>query len=133
MRTLQKNADITNTKYKSYGSTSRKKKHENWSRSVHRIAYAKERQGVTVYRLVNGTRWYKPWELQQVTQVIKLEVPKQKLPKSRDVQKKIADVKSKVPTYRKTKHSRMLESDLTDYWKVERKRRRARVNYSGME
>lgn len=130
VRFQKKNADIMNGFYKSYGSTSRKPKHENWSHSTPKIIEKKTVRGTKLYKLENETKWRKGWTLQKVTKVRTLEVPKEKLKKSLDVRRKIAEITQKKPKVRVEKQMKALEPDLGSYWKpVTGRRRRKRVHY----
>jgi hypothetical protein len=116
--------------YKSYGSTSRKPKHENWSRQLLKIIKKKVVRGTKLYKLQGETKWRKGWTLQKCTKVRKLEIPKKKLKKAPSVVRKIAEIKRKKPKVRVEKQMKQLEPDLGSYWKpVTGRRRRKRVYY----
>ena len=116
--------------YKSYGGTSRKPKHENWSRTTPKIIEKKVVRGTRLYKLEGETKWRKGWTLQKVTEVRKLQVPKEKLKKAPSLTRKIAEIKRKKPKIRVEKQMKNLEPDLGSYWKpVSGRRRRKRVHY----
>jgi hypothetical protein len=130
VRFQKKNADTLNGFYKSYGSTSRKPKHENWSRQLLKIIKKKVVRGTKLYKLQGETKWRKGWTLQKCTKVRKLEIPKKKLKKAPSVVRKIAEIKLKKPKVRVEKQMKQLEPDLGSYWKpVTGRRRRKRVHY----
>ena len=138
VRFQKKNADPLNGFYKSYGATSRKPKHENWSRTTPKIAEKKYVRGLPLYKLEGETKWRKGWHLQKVNEVRKLVRPKEKLKKQPDVQKKIAEIKAKKPKVRREKDMKNLEPDRGfatqgSYWAPvqgsRRSRRRRKPNY----
>ena len=135
VRFLKKNAEITNVFYKSYGSSSKLPKHENWSTGIHNITERKVIFGQPRYRLAGETtKWRKPWELQLVKPKIlrTLSKPKKEPVLSKTDRQKLQKLKNETPTVRQDKHMKEIESDLGDYWKlpVSGRRRRKRVNYS---
>lgn len=130
VRFHKKHADILNGFYKSYGTTSRKPKHENWSRTTPKILEKKIIKGTKLYKLEGQHKWLKGWNLQKVEEVRTLVRPKQKLKKAPSVQKQISVINAKKPKIRVETQMKQLEQDLGSYWKpVEGRRRRKRVNY----
>lgn len=130
VRFLKKNAETLNLFYKSYGSTSRKPKHENWSRTTPKIIQKKIVRGTSLYKLAGEKKWRKGWQLQKVYEVRQLELLKQPLKLPASDQKKIAAIKKKEPATRRTQQMKNLEEDLGDYWQpVRGKRKRKKVNY----
>ena len=130
VRFLKKNADTLNGFYKSYGATSRKTKHENWSRTTPKIIEKKYVRGTRLYKLEGETKWRKGWTLQRVDEVRQLVRPKEKLKKAASVVREIAAIKAKKPKIRVEKQMKSLEPDLGSYWKpVTGRRRRKRVHY----
>ena len=107
----KKNADTLNGFYKSYGATSRKPKHENWSRTTPKIIEKKIVRGTSLYKLEGETKWRKGWTLQKVKEVRKLVRPKEKVKKPAHVQKKIAEIKEKKPKVRRERDMKNLEAD----------------------
>ena len=129
VRFLKKHAELTNTFYKSYGTTSRKPKHENWSRVV-KIKKVKLRRGEVRYQLEDD-KWRKPWELQLVKGEVRILDPK-KAPTvlSSAQQKKAQKIQASLPKTRSSKVTNQLKSELGSYWKpVRSKRQRKKVNY----
>ena len=130
VRFQKKNADTLNGFYKSYGSTSRKPKHENWSRTTPKIIEKKIIRGTRLYKLEGESKWRKGWTLQKVTEVRTLVRPKEKLKKAPSVQKQISAIKAKIPKVRVERQMKNLEAELGSYWKpLSGRRRRKRVNY----
>ena len=127
---------MNSTFYKSYGATSRKPKHENWSRTTPKIIETAYVRGTMLYKLEGETKWRKGWTLQKVTEVRKLVRPKEKLRKAPSVLKKIAEIKEKKPKIRVEKDMKNLVADRGfatrgSYWApVEGRRRRKRVHYA---
>ncbi len=130
VRFAKKNQEDTNIFYKSYGSTSRRPKHENWSKEVVKIITKKIVFGMPLYKLPRKTKWLKGWELQLVPALRTLSVPRTKIKLPTDLRKKIASVQKQTPIVRMDKDLRSLVSDLGTYWKPERARRqRKKINY----
>jgi hypothetical protein len=130
VRFLKKNADTLNGFYKSYGATSRKPKHENWSRTTPKILEKKIVRGTKLYKLEGETKFRKGWTLQKVEDVRKLVRPNKKLRKAPSVVREMAAIKAKNPKIRVEKQMKSLETDLGSYWKpVTGNRRRKRVQY----
>ena len=130
VRHLTKNADDTNVMYKSYGTTSRKQKHANWSAKVYKVIGKRKRSGVILYKLANNPKLYKSWELQPITQVITLSVPKQKLEKTTALRAKIDSVKKSLDEARELErkrkrrkktdleHPNLVQHRLSSFWGV---------------
>ena len=130
VRFAKKNQDDTNIFFKSYGSTSRRQRHENWSKQVVKITDKKVVFGTALYKLPRQTKWRKSWELQPVESVRTLSIPKDKPKLPADVRKKLISIESKTPKDRMDKDSRNLVADLGAYWKpVSGRRKRKKVNY----
>ena len=80
VRALTKNAmDVNQVLYKSYNAF-RDSKTAIWTKSIYTVKNTKKKGNTKQYRLSND-KWYYPWQLQRVTQVIKLEKINTPLPK----------------------------------------------------
>jgi hypothetical protein len=142
VRYLKKNAEITNVMYKSYGGTSRKTKHENWSKITPEIIDKKNNLGIWKYKLSSDEKWRKGYELQQIDEVRKLVVKKKSPIKLPGLQKKIAKIKEKMPKVRKDKIIKALESsrgfgESGTYWAPvsgkRRSSRRKKIKYTEID
>ena len=135
VRYLKKNAEITNVMYKSYGGTSRKPKHENWSKTTPKIVERINVSGVLKYKLSSDNKWRKGWELQPINKVRQLVVTKKSPIKVLGLQTKIKRITDNKPKYRKEASTKALEADRGfgeqgTYWApVAGKRKRKKITY----
>ena len=130
VRYQMKATEITNVMYKSYGGTSRKAKHQNWSVITPTVVDKKRVAGTLIYKLSSDKKYRKGWELQKVDEVRKLEIPKKPGKQAPRLLKEISEIKKKIPKVRKSVAMKSLEGQLGTYWKpVAGRRQRKRVNY----
>ena len=132
VRYLLKHAEQLNTFYKSYGASSRKDKHCNWSKTVLRIVQIKKIFGALHYRISGMKKWFKPWQLQKVPEKLRiLTAPLESFELSTQELSEKKRIDEETPDIRSSQLTSQLESDLGSYWTAPlTKRRRKRVKYS---
>ena len=125
VRFLLKAADQINKFYKSYRSLEGTNKHANWSKQLYTVE--KRRFAAGLYSYYLNKKWYKGWQLQRVSGVVKLRLNTKEPEKVTKRLQKAIDKIPKAPKYRKVKS---LEIDMKGWGAPLRSRRaRKKVNY----